>query len=220
MSKADLELWYAVQWDGFSVKSNINSGPNLLWLTEALRRDPETPNAVMRMGQTVHVWNAEKELTVLMPGDWLLCRPEPLDLKVQLSEEIVHLWQPTTAYGYVRREFLHAGAQLKVDNAKRIRNGWHTVTAASNPRLHAAFNIVSHDEGGGASHEVIAVPPKYPLVVLDQMEESLKTLTDDELETFCIGEHSDMRTIAERSIELTATHALLGEFFENWEGVS
>lgn len=88
------------------------------------------------------------------------------------------------------------------------------VTKGSHPHLFEAFDSISHDSGG-CCHDNYRVPARH-LARLAEAEAALATLSKDDLETFCIGEQSEMETIRQRSPELGRTHDLLCAFFDGW----
>lgn len=86
------------------------------------------------------------------------------------------------------------------------------------PTLHQAFETISHDGGTGAGHAVYFVPEGWT-GNLDAIEAALAWLTDDDLETFAIGEEREVAAIAEREPALAQAHELLNAFFEDWPDV-
>jgi hypothetical protein len=71
------------------------------------------------------------------------------------------------------------------------------VTAESHPTLFVALECISHDNGGQAGHEFYEIPEKkYNETSLTVVEQGLKQLSSDDLETFCIGEYDDAKALA------------------------
>lgn len=188
----------AVRWDG----KKILGGPPI-WLCAAVERGPITPNGVCRVHEDVHVFGPRALLCgVAKPGDWILLNPESGELSVQTTDQMISEW--------------------------KFRDGWFwrqwaVVTAATHPRLHAAFEIISHDRGSGAGHATYSVPQEW-VGSIDDVESYLVTLVDADLQTLCIGEESDMMEIVRREGTATSKRSLaelasemLNAFFEDWE---
>jgi hypothetical protein len=98
---------------------------------------------------------------------------------------------------------------------KDILEGWETITAASYPRIHDAFETISHDKG----HKTFAVPSEWA-EHLDKVEAALATLSDAEFRTFCVGDVEGMTRIAARTPQLILSHALLESFFMDWQKIT
>ena len=94
------------------------------------------------------------------------------------------------------------------------------VTADGFPALHKAFEIVSHDGGAGCGYPDYAVPDHHRMQ-LGAIETALSELSDDDLETFCIGEQTEQLAIRDRdggTPALAWAHDLLGKFSERFAG--
>lgn len=94
------------------------------------------------------------------------------------------------------------------------------ITKESHPFIHEAFEIISHDFGGGAGHEFYEVPQVYA-DHLPLFEETLRGCdAEGTFEDFCIGEMSDVENIARRSGALAVTNQFLNAFFDDWAVVN
>lgn len=96
-----------------------------------------------------------------------------------------------------------------------LLKGWAVVTQHSHSKLFEAFETISHDCGFEAGHLNYAVPEEWT-AHLKTADNALATLSNEELQEFCIGEQSNQNKIAERSKELYCTHKMLWAFFDDW----
>lgn len=90
------------------------------------------------------------------------------------------------------------------------------VTDASHPVTFKCFQMITTDCGGSAPSS-FDVPEPWASK-LDIAEKGLTALSEDELETFCVGEFNEMQAILERadSVAVLEAHHLLGAFFDDF----
>ena len=94
------------------------------------------------------------------------------------------------------------------------------VTADDFPALHKAFEIVSHDGGAGCGYPDYAVPEHHRMQ-LGPINAALAELSEDDLETFCIGEQTEQLAMRDRdggTPALAWAHDLLCKFSERFAG--
>jgi hypothetical protein len=91
-------------------------------------------------------------------------------------------------------------------------NGYIVVTEVSHPRLYKALDMISHDGGGGAGHLNYALDDKWEPQI-GRVDDALKSLSDEELEEFAIGEQTRQDEIAARSPDLTTASKVFNCFF-------
>ena len=88
------------------------------------------------------------------------------------------------------------------------------------PYVFNAFREMDYDNGAvnryEPEREAYSVPQPFASW-LAESEAALKSLTDEEFEEFCCGEHSDVMALAGRSPGLAKAHELLQAYFEQWE---
>lgn len=204
----------AVRWDG---KQVVGGAP--LWIRTAVSKAPLTPNAIMRLKNTVHVFGPEGKLrTIATPGNWILYDPLSGEISAKSHEVMMTRWEFRDDGFYEREESVtpRAGTEYELALGLRVLAGWTSVTAQSSPRLHRAFEIISHDRGSGAGHATYSVPPKW-VSAIPVAEVVLGRLCDEDLETLCIGEVSEQEQIAGLSAAHEMTSRMLEAFFEDWE---
>lgn len=90
------------------------------------------------------------------------------------------------------------------------------VTRESHSRLFEALEIVSHDCGAGAGHPEYAIPEPWASEV-DYVEQAMRDLSPEEVETLSIGEHDEARAIASRTPGLMTASDFLEAFFNDFE---
>lgn len=90
-----------------------------------------------------------------------------------------------------------------------------TITKQSHPRLHEAFEMISHDRGSSAGHASYEVPAKYEPFI-ETTEAALASLSEAELIEFCIGDAVVADDISRRSGAMSGAHTFLNAFFEDW----
>jgi hypothetical protein len=87
------------------------------------------------------------------------------------------------------------------------------VDKKNHPRLFKALEMVSHDMGAQAGHANYGVPLDYESSLRD-INTALCLLSDEEFESFCIGEEDEMLVIKEKSQWLEMAHRLLNELYD------
>lgn len=98
------------------------------------------------------------------------------------------------------------------------RPGDVAVTAATFPRLHDAFETISHDSGGSAGHDSYFVPAAWA-AWLPSIEKTLAGMDPTERdEGFVMGEGSEVEALVHRRPELAPAHRLLNAFFDDFHG--
>ena len=86
------------------------------------------------------------------------------------------------------------------------------VTAENFPTIHRAFQFIDQDNGkNGLRH----VPTHYQ-PSLRAVEVQLAKLSDEQLDTFCTGEHDDMIALRDQ-FEISLAHNFLADYFNDWE---
>lgn len=80
------------------------------------------------------------------------------------------------------------------------------------PNVFKAFAMICDDN----SHDFDWDVPERWQQRLGIVNEALGKLSDDELETFCIGDDAASLEIAQRTTDLTIAHAFLEAFFSEW----
>lgn len=90
------------------------------------------------------------------------------------------------------------------------------VTKDTHPSLFEMLETISHDRGSGAGHTNYAIPKEFSHD-LDLIDHTIAALPLKEWEIFAIGELSEALAIADRSPDLTLTHAFLDAFFNDFE---
>ncbi len=215
----------AVRWDG---KKILGGAP--AWIVVALRKAPMMEGAIVRVHDTVHVFapnplrdttprhmEPEAIVQIAQPGDWILYERKNGSLLVQTHGQMLTGWEWRDG-GYYRREgeiVVRANTEQDLLEGTKILAGWTVVTAKSHPRLHAAFEKISHDRGSGAGHETYSVPPEWS-AELTSVNSVLLLLCDEDLEMFCIGEQGDQQRMVDGMPGLATAHKMLNAFFEDW----
>lgn len=119
---------------------------------------------------------------------------------------------PVSPHGRLVATDLREDADLK---PSEILKGWVLVTEASHPTLFECFETISHDCGSGAGHTNYSVPPEWA-PHLQNLEEAIKPLSAEEVQTFCIGCETEVAVIAARSEILTTAGKMLTCFWADW----
>jgi hypothetical protein len=94
------------------------------------------------------------------------------------------------------------------------------------PLTTKAFRLIEIDNGGhligtvypGEKHDLyeFEVPKEYANLI-GSVEAGLARLTEEELENFTQGEHTEVEEISRRSYNLSIAHHVLNRFFNGWE---
>jgi hypothetical protein len=82
------------------------------------------------------------------------------------------------------------------------------ITKTTHPCLFAAMEHIT-----GANQESYVILEPWDTVAAD-IEVALTQLTPEELETFAIGEETEMMAVIGEKYDLTTAHVFLNEFFE------
>lgn len=95
--------------------------------------------------------------------------------------------------------------------------GTYRANPTLTPAIWAAFEIIANDAGAGYQwlEKHREIPPRHAEHVYTY-ERWLRALSNDDLETFCIGEESDQQRLMSRSGGV-AVAAFLTEFWASWE---
>lgn len=88
------------------------------------------------------------------------------------------------------------------------------ITSDNFPVLFRAFETISHDCGRQAGHKNYAVPMSYEKD-LPTINEFLRRLTNEQLETLCIGEQTEAQKLLTNA-GLKMADELLQRFFEEF----
>jgi len=106
--------------------------------------------------------------------------------------------------------------------------GHFIVTEPFFPRLHAAFRLIEADNGAcliGTIYpgkrvdlERFIVPQAWTSLLqrADRALSALRAASEEDFETFVIGEISEQDAILARRPDLTSAHKLLNNFFDGW----
>lgn len=85
------------------------------------------------------------------------------------------------------------------------------------PFLYEVLDVMSHDSGSGAGSPYYLLPMSlYSIAQLSTMDEALRGISSDDVETLAMGEISDARAVADRSPELTMVGDLLADAFNGF----
>ena len=96
------------------------------------------------------------------------------------------------------------------------------ITEILYPSIWKAFKLIDYDNGVVALRNIQQIDsPKY--VTLEGFEEedyqrvdkALSELSDDDFETFCIGEEEELLRMAEQSTGLTVANRVLAAYFDS-----
>ncbi len=94
---------------------------------------------------------------------------------------------------------------------------YRLITPKSHPKIYEVLDTISHDGGGGAGHVAYRLPLGMDMILtnfeLMEAEAALCELTDEELQTYAIGEESEMKRIAHSNALLSVLHVNLNAFF-------
>jgi len=94
-----------------------------------------------------------------------------------------------------------------------------TVTKESYPTLFKAFQAMQNDNGISVESTYV-VPAEWAHLVKDA-EKALAQLTEEELETFCIGDQDEAANVIvpkyEDKIPIDTAGRLLNAFFDGWD---
>lgn len=102
-----------------------------------------------------------------------------------------------------------------MSNVIELLPGWVVVTEATHPTVFLCFETISADCGMGCGHTNYSVPPEWVRCLLEY-EVALKVLRDEDLQTFCIGEASEVQALIGTSTPLQSAHRMLDAFFDDW----
>jgi hypothetical protein len=93
------------------------------------------------------------------------------------------------------------------------------VTQSSHPRLWTALEHVLYDNDMVNRYRSMpnAIELDCTLAEANRAEAALSVLSDDELETFAIGEVEDQVDLSEKHMDLGLASDLLNNFFETYE---
>ena len=84
------------------------------------------------------------------------------------------------------------------------------------PCLFGCLEDISHDSWGGAGHASYSLPGRWD-VQLPWIEVALAELTEEQRQTFAIGEQGEVEAMLKgASLALRLAHRLLNEFFAGW----
>lgn len=91
------------------------------------------------------------------------------------------------------------------------------ITADNYPRVFELLTELSCAMGAVNRHEPqrtgFGIPPRFA-IDLDEMEDPIEHLTNEEIQTFCDGEETEVAEIAGRSHGLTRANELLNAMFD------
>ena len=96
------------------------------------------------------------------------------------------------------------------------------ITKILYPSIWKAFELIDYDNGVVALRNIHQIdPPKY--VILEGFEEEdyqrvnqvLSELSDDDFETFCIGEHDEMMEFLELLTSMEVANRVLAAYFDS-----
>lgn len=91
------------------------------------------------------------------------------------------------------------------------------ITPEDRPRIFEILTELSYAMGAVNRQEparkAFGIPPRFE-IDLDAMEARIEHLTNEEIQTFCDGEETEVAAIAARSHGLTRAHELLNAMFD------
>lgn len=92
---------------------------------------------------------------------------------------------------------------------------WMFVKRQQWPRIFEAMEKISHDRGTSAGHKGYWVPSRW-LPHFNEIEDALKILSDEQLETLTIGEQSEAEAVIGSLPRLIIANRFLNEFFDEF----